>query len=427
MIASKVGRVGRSVWDGRDGARRPGPKRVCIIAFKPVRHTVHVLRQIQYLAPHYELTVIGHGAPDPAWPPLTWRAVPAQSLVGQLLKLAWYAVARFHSGLYDRWYWRTERHRLAYAHAVASAADAFHANDWQALPIALAAARRTGGRVIFHMHEYAMDEREGRLWRVLVAPAIRYFMRRYTTQPDAPIDAALTVCAPIAARYQRELGLQPLVVFNAPKPAVVPERSTPGDAVRIRLIHHGYAKRDRGLDKLIEAVALTDKRFDLDLMLVKDDRGYIEELRRLAERLASGRVRFRAPVAPNAIVRTVAAYDLGLCVIQPACYNQLMMLPNKLFEYIQAGLAVCVGPSPAMADIVRRHGVGVVAPSFAPRAVADTLNRLTLQDIAAMQRAARRASAVLNADIEMGKVVALYRRLLTESEVTANGGVAASR
>ena len=31
------------------------------------------------------------------------------------------------------------------------------------------------------------------------------------------------------------------------------------------------------------------------------------------------------------------------------------------------GLAVCIGPSPAMADVVRRYGVGVTAPTFDPR------------------------------------------------------------
>jgi glycosyltransferase involved in cell wall biosynthesis len=115
----------------------------------------------------------------------------------------------------------------------------------------------------------------------------------------------------------------------------------------------------------------------------------------------------------------VADYDMGLCVIQPATYNTLMMLPNKLFEYIQAGLAVCVGPSPAMVEVVQRFKVGVVAPSFKPRDVAAALDRLTVDEVQAMRSAAVHAARTLNADVEMHKIVDLYGGLWAHGQVKA--------
>ena len=397
-------------------------KRVCVIAFKPVRTTIHALRLINYLAPHYELTVVGHGEPDPGWPPLAWRPVPPQDLVSQLVKLAWCAAGRVLPACYEAWFWGIERHKLAYQHALASGADAYHANDWEALPIAIEAARRTGARVVFHMHEYGEEERtESRVWRLTVGPAARHFMRRYATDPAVPVDGSITVCEPIAQRYRQELGLRPVVVFNAPRPVALPPRAERAEDGRVRLVHHGYAKRSRGLHKLVQAVALADERFTLDFMLVEDDRGYVDELRALGQRLAPGRIAFRAPVAPHQIVPTVAEYAMGLYVLTPTSYNNLVNLPNKFFEYVQAGLALCVGPSPAMAELVERYGLGVCAPSFAPADVAATLNRLTEPQLRAMQGAARRAAAVLNADVEMAKVVALYRRLLGEEPAAVPG------
>jgi hypothetical protein len=202
-----------------------------------------------------------------------------------------------------------------------------------------------------------------------------------------------------------------IVSYNAPKPAGLPAPSHQDDG-RVRMVHHGYAKRGRGLHNLVRAVGLADARFTLDLMLVDDDPGYVDELRRLADRIAPGRVAFRAPVAPDRIVPTVAEYALGLCVIEPTTYNNLMMLPNKFFEYVQAGLGLCVGPSPAMVDLVERHGLGACAPSFEPADVAATLNALTPEQIAAMRARARIAAGRLNADAEMGKIVGLYRDLL---------------
>src|SRR5262249_15284488 len=160
-------------------------------------------------------------------------------------------------------------------------------------------------------------------------------------------------------------------VYNAPTPVDLPDRSTAMNPARVRLIHHGYAQRGRGLDNMIKTIALADERFTLDFMLMNHHLGYLEELKQLASKIAPGKVFFRDPVKPSEIVRTVAEYDIGLCVITPSTYNFLMMLPNKLFEYIQAGLAVMVGPSPAMVDVVRPHGLGVCVPSFEPRDVAE--------------------------------------------------------
>ena len=69
-------------------------RRICIIAFKNASSTIHVLRQIYYLAPHYELTVIGHGSPDPAWPELTWHAMPVATVWSKIERLMWYAIGR---------------------------------------------------------------------------------------------------------------------------------------------------------------------------------------------------------------------------------------------------------------------------------------------------------------------------------------------
>jgi hypothetical protein len=68
-----------------------------------------------------------------------------------------------------------------------------------------------------------------------------------------------------------------------------------------------------------------------------------------------------------------------------------------------------------MIEIVREYGLGLVAPSFDPTEVAATLNQLTPSELRAMKHAARNAAMVLNADLEMGKVIALYEQLFGET------------
>src|SRR5262245_48415234 len=107
-----------------------GKKRICVIAFKHVRSTIHVLRQIDYLAPHFHLNVIGYGTPDPEWPPVAWHALPEPTLPSKIAKLFWFALGHVFPSCYDAWYWSVGRHKLALAYAISSGADAFHANDW---------------------------------------------------------------------------------------------------------------------------------------------------------------------------------------------------------------------------------------------------------------------------------------------------------
>jgi hypothetical protein len=163
---------------------------------------------------------------------------------------------------------------------------------------------------------------------------------------------------------------------------------------------------------MIEALAKMDSRFHLDFMLMPTQPGYLDDLKRFAARLTPGRVTFREPVAPTEIVNTLRAYDVGFCIIQPTNYNYLMALPNKLFEFLAAGLAVCVGPSPVMAEVVNSYQCGVVAADFSPGAIADVLNRLSIEEITAMQQAAKVAARSVNADTEMAKVLRIYSNLL---------------
>ena len=96
----------------------------------------------------------------------------------------------------------------------------------------------------------------------------------------------------------------------------------------------------------------------------------------------------------------------------PISYNNHMALPNRFFDFMMAGLAVCVGPSPAMQQIVEQYGYGFATPSFEPSDIAVALNSQTPDRIVQMQKAAREAAKILNAENEMQKLKDYYLSLL---------------
>lgn len=395
-------------------------KSIFVLSFSTIRADSRVLRQVQYLAPHFDVTVMGYGGPHPAWEGdarIAWReALPIAAATGRsgrldkLTNRALLAAGKLHPKAYERLYWGERAYGDALRKAVESGCDAVHANDWNALPVAAEAARQTGARLVFDAHEYApLEFEESRAWRFLISPMIRHVLRTYAPRADQTI----TVAPAIAERYAREFGFNPEVVMNAPvapPPADAGQRER--DFSRVRLVYQGCAQNGRRIEDLIRTLALCDARYSLHLMLTGNAPDYLSELRRLGDDLAPGRVEFRPPVPPEQVVREISAFDMGFCFVPPSNYSWLVSLPNKFFECIVAGLPVCVGPSPSMAEIVNAYGLGCVSPSFEPNDFAATLNALSTAQLAGMERRAREAAGRLNADVEMGKLVGIYQGLL---------------
>ncbi|MEZ4735132.1 MAG: glycosyltransferase [Caldilineaceae bacterium] len=408
-------------------------KKICILAFSPIARDGRVLRQIEYLAPHYDLTVVGYGAPHPDWahyPHVQWVRLPertatreagvppqeqpwarlgvrgiqllARSTFGATLYLGQIHPRFFDWGYAFRWQLIRElRQALSIRH------DAYHANDWDTVSLAANAAKRHGTKLVIDLHEYApLQFNHQKNWS-LYQTMITYLLRRY-----APQAAAISTVAPLLAdKYQAELGFQPIVVMNAPAQTAVDFSELDPD--HIRLVHHGVSSPVRKPEVMIEAIAQCDARYTLHLMLLPSD--YLTQLQALAERTAPGRVFFHEPVPPDQIVPRIAEFDVGFCYIPPTTYNYLYSLPNKFLESIAAGLAVCIGPSPSMEAVVHQYNLGCIAPSFEAADLAATLNQTTADQWRAMRAAARAAANELNAAHEMQKVVAIYQRLFTES------------
>jgi len=388
---------------------------ICIVSFSPVARDARVLRQIKYLAPRYDLTVIGFGEAHPSWhefPNLTWLPVtPSEErLRSKMGGVIYPLLGRLVSRAYDTWFWRKPHRRQALDLALTHRCDAYHANDWDTLPIAGEAAAQYGVPLIFDAHEYAPLEFGNRwLWRFLYRPAIVATIRKYATR----VVVSTTVSQPIADRYAREFGLSMITVLNAPEYQPVPTHDLDPD--HIGVIHHGSAIRSRRLERMIEVIACCDRRYTLHFMLTPNQPDYLIYLQAFAEQMAPGRVIFHDPVRPEQVVQEIAQYDIGFYLLEPDNYNNASALPNKLFDFIAAGLAVCVGPSPEMARLVREHGCGVVAPTFAPAKVSAMLNALSPTDICAMKQGSLRARETLNAQVEMDKIVKSYARLLSET------------
>lgn len=362
---------------------------VLILSFSNIVSDPRVSRQVQALAGVHEVTTCGYGAAPSNAVRHIEVSPPLRSFLSRVASLLPLQV-----GSYERYYWSQPQVRRAEDELRSKVFDITIANDLPTLPLALRVA--AGRSVIFDAHEYAPREFEDRaLWRLFLQRYCVYLCRTYMPRASA----VTTVCQGIADEYERCFGVRPVVLSNATRFHELAPRPT-GDGA-IRMIHHGIAMRSRRLENMLELMAHLDGRFFLDLMLMPTDPSYLAHLRSCAGR--DSRIRFLPPVPMQELVRFTSAYDVGLYLLEPANFNNLHALPNKFFEFIQARLALAIGPSPEMARIVTEFDCGVVADDFSPASLARRLNALTPGDLDRMKRgadaAARSHHAERNADL----------------------------
>jgi hypothetical protein len=107
------------------------------------------------------------------------------------------------------------------------------------------------------------------------------------------------------------------------------------------------------------------------------------------------------------------SYDVGLYALQPTSFNNLHALPNKFFDFVQAGLAVVIGPSPDMAALVREHDLGLVSDGFDGDSVRAVLSGLRPHAVDRWRANARSARSALSAERQAEALRQVVRDVLT--------------
>jgi glycosyltransferase involved in cell wall biosynthesis len=116
-------------------------------------------------------------------------------------------------------------------------------------------------------------------------------------------------------------------------------------------------------------------REDIRVVLLGDG-ATKEELKTLSSQLSLANIRFEDPVPKMAVANTLRTADAGLMVLAPVQLFTDGVSPNKLFDYMGAGLPVLTNVSGLVSDIIAKAGTGfTVAPGDA-MALADGMEKM---------------------------------------------------
>ena len=368
-------------------------KKMLILSFSDLKRDPRVSKQIDYFAENMHVTTAGYQSSGVIGVTHLSLANSSFDWMSKIKYLVFVFLRMYDSALFCM---PKIQNALQVLSKNSIEYDFIIANDSYAWPIAFRLKGKA--RMICDAHEYAPKEFEDSLkWRLLFQKLNYFICRKYLPLADQ----VLTVSEGIASEYEKTFKIKrPVVIMNTPryfdiKPSTV-------DPQHIKLIHHGGAIRSRKIENMIEMMNYFDDRFSLNLMLIESDRGYLDELKGIAASTGK-KINFLAPVPMREIVPYISRFDIGVYILEPTSFNNRFALPNKVFEFVQARLAVAIGPSPEMAAIVKKYDLGWIAEDFSGKKLANAVHLDGDKSITIKKNNSVRAASSLNSENEFKK------------------------
>lgn len=380
--------------------------RIALVCVSPLQHDSRVLRHAALLVgAGYDVRIFAQ-APLPAVPPAPVTVIPGPGSdtrvrLGMVLRQA---PASFVPPSADLLYWLSPSRLTARRDLLRFKPDLVIANDWRALPLSFAAKRACGARIMYDSHEFAPEEfADSWRWRVLARQHVVRIEDRYIREADAVATVSDGIADALAHRYGVP---RPTVISNTPAWQATAFRPT-GRPVTV--LYHGAVVPRRGLETLIASVALWPADFRL-VIRGPAQGGFDQTLQTLAAPFGE-RVSLEPPVPPDQLIAAAAQADIGIFLLSNSTTHARFAMPNKIFEYMQAGLMVISSDLPEIRSVIEAAGCGALLGGDDPRAIADCLAALDIAAIDTCKRAALAQARSVNFDAEGTKLLSLIDRL----------------
>jgi glycosyltransferase involved in cell wall biosynthesis len=264
--------------------------------------------------------------------------------------------------------------------------DAIHAQDVFSIGIgarAVSRARLAGRKIgfVYDAHEFVpgLPRHESRSPRY--AAAVESLEREYVHDADRIVTVSPVIADAIKSHYG--LDRRPVVVLNAPltgddRRSTGSVRSAAGVEPDVALlVYSGGLKRVRGIDIAIQAMRQLPGVHLAVVCVPNVGAPMVNELMRLAEQNGVvDRVHFVDPVPSDEVVGFLATADIGLHPLLAGIPNHEMAMPNKLFEYLHAGLPMVTTDLQELGRFVRLHGLGETFMSGDPTHLAKSVQKV---------------------------------------------------
>jgi glycosyltransferase involved in cell wall biosynthesis len=266
-------------------------------------------------------------------------------------------------------------------------------HDPKHITMAMNFKKELGIKIVFNAHEYYPLEFENDdTWLLKHGKHYSNLYKEILPQ----FDLIINVCESIREKCYTEFGFDSIVIPNAAsRNDISPKFITDK---KIKLIHHGVILPGRNIEKMISIVSQLGVEYQLDIMGVENSsaKNYFNTIKSLCEN--SKNCNLILPVDYKEIITRINNYDIGFYLLDPSNFNNFVALPNKIFEFLQAKLAIVVSPSPEMKKLVEKHTIGIASIDFSNESMIETIQSLDRMKINEFKKKCIIASKIENSE-----------------------------
>lgn len=245
--------------------------------------------------------------------------------------------------------------------------DVLVANDLDTLAANYLASRIKRKPLVYDSHEYYTEVPE-LIGRPIVKSIWTWLEKRFVPK----VNAAYTVCDSIAEVYRGLYKVDFKVVRNLPVCSTDEKlEHTEKSTIQPKIIlYQGALNLGRGIEATIRSMQYID---GAELWLVGDG-DLTAQLKQLVEELKlKAKVKFLGRLPISKLSEITCQSDLGISLEEDLGLNYRFSLPNKLFDYIQAGVPVLVSNLPEMRRIVEQFQIGAIAETHQRKDLAEKI------------------------------------------------------
>lgn len=307
--------------------------------------------------------------------------------------------------------------KKAYEIALNEKADIYHFHDPEFLLWAVKLKKKTGAKVVYDVHEDVPQQILSKGWipKILRKP-IALFFNFYEKRKAKQLDFIIAAWPKIKENFQ-ERGITNIeVITNYPILEYFPtaKQKIKKEENKKNVIYVGGLTRIRGIVQIVESLKfIKDKTIKLILIGRFSDKGLREELKKIPE---WKRVEFKGWLQQKEAYQTMINADIGLICFLPVP-NHMNAIPNKLFEYMAAGIPVIASNFPLWRDIIGGNKCGLTVDPTKPKAIAKAAEWLIEHPEEAQKMGENGRKAVLekyNWEAESKKLLKIYGELFKE-------------
>ena len=234
-----------------------------------------------------------------------------------------------------------------------------------------------GNKMVFDSHEYFTETPE-----LVGRPRVQKVWKRIEGFVVPKLDEMITVCDSIADLFREKYGVKCQVIRNIPPRKALPPK---GDKTALGLptdkhlliLQGSGINIQRGAEELVQAMALLDDCF---LMIIGGG-DVLSVLKQMVEELKiTDRVRFFPRMPYQQMMAYTQLAELGFCLDKDTNLNYRFSLPNKLFDFIQAGVPILASHLTEIEKIIRQYDIGTFIENHRPETIAGTIREALSDD-----------------------------------------------